>query len=202
MEENNKHSPKQIDSEDNTQHITEQDTLSQENEQTQTEETPDPISPDDITSEIDELNATLEIMKAQILRERADNDNLRKRQERELQNAYKFATEKLIKDLLPIIDSLILGIESAQKNEQHEALAQFISGSEMTLKLFKDTLTRHGVIEIDPTGEKFDPERHEAVSMVSNTDITPNTVMHVTQKGYELNGRIIRAAQVIVAKAL
>lgn len=202
MEENNKPSPKQFASEDNPQHSTEQDIPIPQDGQTQAEEIPDSASPDDITSEIDELNATLEIMKGQILRERADNDNLRKRQERELQNAYKFATEKLIKDLLPVIDSLVLGIESAQKNEQHEALEQFISGSEMTLKLLKDTLTRHGVIEIDPAGEKFDPERHEAVSMVPNADITPNTVMHVTQKGYELNGRIIRAAQVIVAKAL
>lgn len=89
----------------------------------------------------EEMLAQVEALKAQVLRERADNDNLRKRQERELQSAHKFATERLIKDLLPVMDSLHLGIESAQKNEE-ATLEQFISGSQMTLKLFEETLAR------------------------------------------------------------
>lgn len=148
-----------------------------------------------------EMLAQVEALKAQVLRERADNDNLRKRQERELQSAHKFATERLIKDLLPVMDSLHLGIESAQKNEE-ATLEQFISGSQMTLKLFEETLARHGVVEIVALGERFDPEKHEAISMVENAQATPNTVMTVAQRGYELNGRVIRPAQVVVAKAV
>ncbi|WP_072281728.1 nucleotide exchange factor GrpE [Rappaport israeli] len=149
----------------------------------------------------EEMLAQVEALKAQVLRERADNDNLRKRQERELQSAHKFATERLIKDLLPVMDSLHLGIESAQKNEE-ATLEQFISGSQMTLKLFEETLARHGVVEIVALGERFDPEKHEAISMVENAQATPNTVMTVAQRGYELNGRVIRPAQVVVAKAV
>lgn len=149
----------------------------------------------------EKMLAQVEVLKAQVLRERADNDNLRKRQERELQSAHKFATERLIKDLLPVMDSLHLGIESAQKNEE-ATLEQFISGSQMTLKLFEETLARHGVVEIVALGERFDPEKHEAISMVENAQATPNTVMTVAQRGYELNGRVIRPAQVVVAKAV
>lgn len=149
----------------------------------------------------EKMLAQVEALKAQVLRERADNDNLRKRQERELQSAHKFATERLIKDLLPVMDSLHLGIESAQKNEE-ATLEQFISGSQMTLKLFEETLARHGVVEIVALGERFDPEKHEAISMVENAQATPNTVMTVAQRGYELNGRVIRPAQVVVAKAV
>lgn len=152
--------------------------------------------------EIDKLNKQVSALKDQVIRERAENDNLRKRQERELQSAHKFATERLIKDLIPVLDSLTLGVDAARNNENNsEAIEQFIEGSEMTLKLLRETLAKHGIEELNPEGEKFNPELHEAVTALPNNDVAPNTVLHVAQKGYTLNGRVIRAAQVIIAKA-
>lgn len=147
------------------------------------------------------LEQEIASLKDFLLRERAENENLRKRQERELSNAYKYASEKLIKDLLPVLDSLTLGLKAADEMENvPDELKQFLDGSQMTLKIFMDTLIRHGVEEIDPLGEKLDPEKHEAVAIIPVPDATPNTITHVAQKGYVLNGRTIRAAQVVVAK--
>ena len=161
-----------------------------------------PDEADSVQAEIDKLDKQVSVLKDQVMRERAENDNLRKRQERELQSAYKFATERLIKDLIPVLDSLTLGIDAARNNEHDsEALEQFIEGSEMTLKLLRETLAKHGVEELNPEGEKFNPELHEAVTALPNNDVAANTVLHVAQKGYTLNGRVIRAAQVIIAKA-
>ena len=161
--------------------------------------------PDEVDSgqaDIDKLNKQVSVLKDQVMRERAENDNLRKRQERELQSAHKFATERLIKDLIPVLDSLTLGVDAARNNENSpEAIEQFIEGSEMTLKLLRETLAKHGVEELNPEGEKFNPELHEAVTALPNNDVAPNTVLHVAQKGYTLNGRVVRAAQVVIAKA-
>ncbi|UJF24526.1 nucleotide exchange factor GrpE [Suttonella sp. R2A3] len=148
------------------------------------------------------LEEKVAALSEQVIRERAENDNLRKRQARELQSAHKFATERLIKDLLPVLDSLTLGIDAAKNGEHNaEAIEQFIEGSEMTLKLLNETLAKHGVETINPEGEKFNPEQHEAVASLPNADAEPNSVLHVTQRGYVLNGRVIRAAQVVIAKA-
>lgn len=157
---------------------------------------------DGVQAEIEKLDKQISVLKDQVMRERAENDNLRKRQERELQSAHKFATERLIKDLIPVLDSLTLGVDAARNNEnKSEALEQFIEGSEMTLKLLRETLAKHGIEELNPEGEKFNPELHEAVTALPNNDVAPNTVLHVAQKGYTLNGRVIRAAQVVIAKA-
>ena len=145
-----------------------------------------------------ELSASL---KDQVIRERAENENLRKRQERELANAYKFATERLIKDLLPVLDALTLGLKSAQENqEKPEAIKQFIEGSQMTLKILLENLAKNGVEEINPVGEKFNPEFHEALTMLPNPELENNSIIDVAQEGYLLNGRTIRAAQVVVVK--
>ena len=184
--------------------------VSQMHESTATfkEELPTPqteVLEDPRDNEISELTERVAALTNQFVRERAENDNLRKRQERELSNAYKYATEKLHRDLLPVIDSLTLGLQAAKDSEGQDAdggkaLERFIEGLEMTLDLFRDTLSRHGVEEIDPLGEKFNPEVHEAVTMMPSPDHAPNTVIQVAQKGYLLNGRTIRAAQVIVSK--
>lgn len=171
------------------------------NESLEQEALEDEALVEEINQEYDTLFAQIDKLKEQVLRERAENENLRKRQERELQNAYKFASEKLIRDLLPVVDSLTLGLEAAKQNTQNpEAISHFIDGSEMTLKLLNETLQKNGVVAIDPMGEKFNPELHEAVSMIANPDVEPNTIIHVAQKGYSLNGRVVRAAQVVVAK--
>ncbi|SUO95436.1 nucleotide exchange factor GrpE [Suttonella ornithocola] len=169
------------------------DTIAQEFESCQF------IDPRD--EEIAKLSEQVAILKDQVIRERAENDNLRKRQERELSNAHKFAAERLIKDLLPVLDSLTLGLQAAEENaEKPEAIKQFIEGSEMTLKILRENLQKNGVEEINPVGEKFNPELHEAVTMVPSPEHENNTVLHVAQKGYVLNGRTVRAAQVVVAK--
>ena len=139
--------------------------------------------------------------KDKLVRALAENENLRKRQERELANAYKFATERLIKDLLPVLDALTLGLKSAQENqEKPEAIKQFIEGSQMTLKILLENLAKNGVEEINPVGEKFNPEFHEALTMLPNPELENNSIIDVAQKGYLLNGRTIRAAQVVVVK--
>lgn len=152
-------------------------------------------------AEIETLQAQIAELKNAVLRERADSDNLRKRFEREKESALKFGSEKLIKELLPVIDSLTLGLEAAKVHEAEgrQALDHFIEGSSMTLKLLLDVLQKNGVIELDPVGEKLDPELHQALSVIPSPDAEPNTILHVAQKGYLLNGRVIRAAQVIVA---
>lgn len=151
-------------------------------------------------AELTALHEQIAALKEQVLRERAENENLRKRFEREKEQALKYGSENLLKDLLPVLDSLTLGIEAAQQSDD-EHLRQFIEGSQLTLKMLLETLARHGIIEIDPQGEKFNPDYHEALSAVPHDEAEPNTVLHVTQKGYVLNGRSIRAAQVILARA-
>ena len=152
-------------------------------------------------AEIETLQAQIAELKNAVLRERADRDNLRKRFEREKESALKFGSEKLIKELLPVIDSLTLGLEAAKAHEAEgrQALDHFIEGSSMTLKLLLDVLQKNGVSELNPVGEKLDPELHQALSVIPSPDAEPNTILHVAQKGYLLNGRVIRAAQVIVA---
>lgn len=164
------------------------------------ESKPEPEAADIAAAEITHLQAQISALKDQFIRERAENENLRKRHERELANAHKYGNERLVKDLLPVLDSLNLGIEAARSSED-ENIKQFIEGSAMTLKLLLDTLSRYGVEEVNPEGEKFNPEFHEAVTALPNGDVDANTVLHVAQKGYVLNGRSIRAAQVVVARA-
>jgi len=152
-------------------------------------------------AEIAALTAQVAELKNVVLRERADQDNLRKRFEREKESALKYGSEKLVRDLLPVLDSLTLGLDAAKAHEAEgkQALEQFIAGSAMTLKLLLETLEKNGITEINPVGEKLDPERHQALSAIPSPDAEPNTILHVAQKGYLLNGRVIRAAQVIVA---
>lgn len=149
--------------------------------------------------EINTLHEEIAQLKELALRERAENENLRKRHERELQQAHKFALERLLKDLIPVLDSLTLGLDAAQKHQENEALNEFVKGSEMTLKVLLDILQRYGVEEINPLGEKLNPEWHQALSVIPQPGVEPNTIIQVAQKGYVLNGRVIRAAQVLVA---
>ena len=136
-------------------------------------------------------------MKDDTLRAKAEMENIRKRAERDVQNSRKFGIEKFAKELLPVTDS----IEQALKHEVKldEAIAMK-EGIEMTSKILIDVLKKNGLEELDPKGEKFDPNIHEALSMVPNPELEDNTVFEVFQKGYLLNGRVVRAAKVIVVK--
>ena len=132
------------------------------------------------------------------LRLQADIENLKKRNQRDLENAHKFALDKVTDQLLPVMDSLQMGLHAA---EQEGATIESIhEGSELTLKMLESVFEKIGITAIDPTGEKFDPEQHQAMSMVESDDHEPNTVVSVMQKGYFLNGRLIRPAMVMVAK--
>lgn len=137
-------------------------------------------------------------LKDQVLRSLAEVENIKRRSARDVENAHKFAVEKLLSDLLPVIDSLEKAVETASATEGAEPIAE---GVELSLKLFVDTLAKSGVEQIDPLGAPFDPQEHEAMTMVPNPDAEPNSVMDVMAKGYRLNGRLVRAAKVIVVKA-
>lgn len=125
----------------------------------------------------------------------AELDNVRKRAQRDVDNARKFALERLIGELLTVRDSLELGLGVAQQAD----VDSLREGSEATLKLLVSTMEQFGVAEIDPLGEPFDPELHEAMTMQPSFDAEPGTVLTVFQKGYTLNGRLLRPARVVVA---
>jgi molecular chaperone GrpE len=132
-----------------------------------------------------------------VLRAQAELDNLRKRTARDVENAHRYALERFVGDLLPVMDSLELGIDAAASAEDVAGLRQ---GMDLTRKMFQDTLARFGVTAVDPAGEKFNPERHQAVSVQQIEGREPGTVVAVMQKGYELNGRLVRPAMVVVSK--
>lgn len=131
------------------------------------------------------------------LRATAELENIRKRTSRDIENAHKYALERFVNELLPVIDSMELGINASQSAEDIESLRE---GMDLTLKKLFDCLEKFGVKAIDPAGEKFDPEWHEAVSMQELEGSDSGQVVTVMQKGYELNGRLVRPAMVVVAK--
>jgi molecular chaperone GrpE len=134
-----------------------------------------------------------------LVRAKAEIDNLRKRHERDLENAHKYALERFVAELLAVRDSMELGLSAAQ--EQGADVEKLLEGTELTLKLFSDVMERFDVVQIDPQGEPFDPDLHQAMSMQPRDDVAPNTVVTVVQKGYTLNGRLVRPAMVIVSQA-
>jgi molecular chaperone GrpE len=131
-----------------------------------------------------------------LMRVTADMDNLRRRSERDVTQAHKYGLEKVINNLLPVVDSL----EQAEQLAEKHGDAAMYEGLELTMRLFLDMLSKAQVEQLNPVGDVFNPEVHEAMSMQETTDAAPNTVIAVFQKGYKLNGRVIRAARVIVAK--
>ena len=131
------------------------------------------------------------------LRATAELDNIRKRTSRDIENAHKYGLERFVNELLPVVDSMELGINASQSAEDIESLRE---GMDLTLKKLFDCLGKFGVNAIDPAGEKFDPEWHQAVSMQELEGTDSGQVITVMQKGYELNGRLIRPAMVVVAK--
>ncbi|MBB1488110.1 nucleotide exchange factor GrpE [Oceanospirillum sediminis] len=152
----------------------------------------------DFAASLAELQEQLEQAKDQALRAHADAQNARRRAEKDVENAHKFALEKFSKELLPVVDSLERALETFAQHDVADAVKE---GVEMTLNMFISTLNKFNVEQIDPVGTPFDPQFHEAMSMVPNPDVEPNTVIAVMQKGYLLNGRLVRPAMVMVAKA-
>lgn len=137
--------------------------------------------------------------KEQALRAAAEAQNIKRRAQQDVEKAHKFALDKFVEHLLPVVDSLENGLKSVEASDgAHDAMRE---GMELTLKLFVDTLNKHQVEQLNPVGEPLDPNFHQAMTMVPNPDMEPNTVMDVIQKGYTLNGRVVRPAMVVVSKA-
>ena len=158
----------------------------------------DAAGPTEEDAGVAELAAELEAAKDAALRAQADAMNVQRRAEQEIEKARKFALERFCGDLLSVVDNLERALESSGDEQGSAALAE---GVELTRKGFMDVLAKYGVDAVDPTGEPFDPETAQAMSMVERPDAEPNSVVAVMQKGYLLNGRLLRPAMVMVAKA-
>ncbi len=126
----------------------------------------------------------------------AELDNVRRRAERDVANAHRYSLEKFGEALLPVVDSLEQALQLANKDSD----ASMREGLDLTMKLFVDVLDKFGLKQLDPTGDAFDPQQHEAMAMQESADAAPNTVLMVFQKGHKLNDRVIRPARVIVSK--
>ncbi len=133
-----------------------------------------------------------------LLRERAELENFKRRMQREKNESLRFASEPLLRDILPVIDNLERAVAHAKGNEGSQAL---VEGVELVLRSLLDTIGRHGVSRVKAKGEAFDPSRHEAVAQVENTELAPNTVLDEHQSGYQLHDRLLRPAMVSVSKA-
>jgi molecular chaperone GrpE len=160
------------------------------------EEAPE-IRIESLTQEMMSLRQTAEENLERALRAQAELENMHKRTSRDIENAHKFALEKFITELLPVLDSMELGINASDSVED---IASLREGMDLTMKMFRTVLEKFGVKVINPQGEKFNPEQHEAVTLQESGDTASGMVISVMQKGYELNGRLVRPAMVIVAK--
>ena len=159
----------------------------------------DAVAGDELAARVQSLEEQLAAAQDQSLRMAADLQNVRRRAEQDVEKAHKFALEKFANDLLPVVDSLERGLElTSAVDEASKAIRE---GMELTLKLFLDTLKRYQLEAVDPHGAPFNPEHHQAMAMEESVHAEPNTVLKVFQKGYLLNGRLLRPAMVVVSKA-
>ena len=141
----------------------------------------------------------LEKAQDQVLRATAEVQNVKRRARLDVEKAHKFALDKFVSSLLPVVDGLENGLKCASGSDTADAAMR--EGMELTLKLLLEALKKHGVEAVDPVGQPLDPNRHQAVTMVPSPDKAPNTVIDTIQKGYLLNGRVVRPAMVVVAAA-
>lgn len=151
-----------------------------------------------LQAELVQAREELTDAREQALRVAAEAQNVRRRADKDVENARKFALERFAGDLLPVIDNLERALDAADRNVA--GIKPLLEGVELTHKSFLDVMKKFQVEQIDPVGEPFDPQLHEAMSMVENPEVEPNTVLHVMQRGYTLAGRLLRAAMVMVSK--
>ncbi|GAA0303520.1 nucleotide exchange factor GrpE [Psychrosphaera haliotis] len=144
-------------------------------------------------------NAQIDAQKESVVRAAADVENIRRRAAQDVEKARKFALEKFVNELLPVIDNMERAIEFSDK--ENETLKPVLEGVELTQKSFVDAVSKFGVEIVDPQGQKFNAEFHQAMAMQPSADVEPNTVIAVMQKGFTLNGRLLRPAMVMVSKA-
>ena len=165
-------------------------------------DTPTPTVPDadaslesQLRDEIEALRGELEQVRADSLRERADLENQRKRVARDVEQARRFANERLLSDLLPVFDSLQAGLGSAAADNPVR------EGLELTLRQLQKVAGDHGLVAVDPAGQPFNPEHHQAISTQPSADLPENTVLQVFQTGWLLNERLLRPALVVVSQS-
>lgn len=152
---------------------------------------------DSLEAQLEEAQAKASENWDQFIRAKAEMDNLRRRNVKDLENAHKFGIEKFVTELLPVLDSMAMGL--AVEDATAESLRE---GMELTMNMLGKMMEKLGIEEIDPLNEKFDAAKHQAMTMQPNADVEPNTVIAVMQKGYSLNERLIRPAMVMVSKAV
>ena len=152
----------------------------------------------DLESQLEEAQKSAKDNWEKLLRSQAEMENLKRRTTKDLENAHKYALDGFVKALLEVKDSLSLGLQTAR--DKKATLENTVEGLEMTNKVFISTLEKFGVEQIDPVGERFDPEKHEAVTMIPMPDKDSNTVLEVIKVGFTLNGRLVRPAMVIVVQ--
>ncbi len=162
------------------------------------------VSEAEIESEIveEEIQRDDEVAKCkeEIIRLHAEMDNIRKRNARELDNLRKYAIDRFAKALLPVADSMDKELEAFEKDGVEMTVEQMVEGTKMTQHVLNKVLKDNGMKIINPVGEKFNPEFHEAMTQIPNPNLAPNTIVDVFQKGYILNGRLVRPAMVVVSK--
>ena len=158
-------------------------------------QTEDAAGEPDSDTAIAELKAMADDNYDKYLRAAAELENVRKRATRDVESAHKFALERFCSELLAVKDSLEMGLAAADKADAQSLL----EGKKATLKLLTATMERFGVVELNPEGMPFDPQEHEAMTMQPSADVEPGSVVTVFQKGYALNGRLLRPARVVVA---
>ena len=159
-------------------------------------ESPENIA-DSIEAQLEDAQAKASENWEHFIRAKAEMDNLRRRNAKDVENAHKYGIEKFVTELLPVIDGMSMGL--ATEDASAESLRE---GMVMTLDMLEKMMEKLGIEEIDPMNEKFDAEKHQAMTMQPNAEVEPNTVIAVMQKGYSLNGRLIRPAMVMVSKAV
>lgn len=165
------------------------------------EETVEQAEAAEITEEgsaVEALQEEVAELKEELLRAQAEVQNVRRRAEADVEKAHKFSTEKFARELLEVVDNLERAVAAAPEDD---AVKPFLEGVEMTQKTFISTLAKFKVEVVDPEGHPFDPDLHQAISMVEAPDAEPNTVLNVVQKGYTNHGRLLRPAMVEVSKA-
>ncbi|MDO6684229.1 MULTISPECIES: nucleotide exchange factor GrpE [unclassified Agarivorans] len=165
----------------------------------QAEPAAEEISVAELLERLATAEQTVADQKDGVVRAKAEMENIRRRSAQEVEKARKFALEKFANELLPVIDNMEMALQHA--NREDEALASMIEGVELTLKTLIDAVKKFGIEVVAPQDQAFDPEKHQAMGMQEVEGVAPNTVVAVLQKGYELNGRLLRPAMVMISKA-
>lgn len=157
------------------------------------------VSQEQLIAMLDEAKAKADDHWNQLLRSKAEMENLRRRAERDVENAHRYALEKIAAELLPVRDSLELGFNAASASGGVES-QKIVEGMDLTLKMLRGVMEKFNIVEVNPQNEKFNPALHQAMSAQENTEVDPNTVLAVYQKGYSLNDRLLRPAMVVVSR--